>query len=187
MKSAAKATVLTLEETSLVCIKTSAIAAVKASLLSSAQPARNHADSAQYFKELLIGTESIGSGTFGEVSFVASGRFLVSKRFWTGVHLLSSDWAFVCNQMCQQRSDGGTPSRRSGNCCVAQHPVAQHPVAQHPVACYLNYCLVQIANEMAMLCLVEHPFVVSIQAVSQDSMYTYLVVDLAPGGSALPR
>ena len=45
----------------------------------------------------------------------------------------------------------------------------------------------QIANEMAMLCLVEHPFVVSIQAVSQDSMYTYLVMDLAPGGSSLPR
>ena len=45
----------------------------------------------------------------------------------------------------------------------------------------------QIANEMAMLCLVEHPFVVSIQAVSQDSMYTYLVMDLAPGGRSLPR
>lgn len=177
MKSAAKATVLTLEETSLVCINASAIAAAKASLLSSAQPARNHADSAQYFKELLIGTESIGSGTFGEVSFVASGHFVVSKRSGTGVHLLSSDWAFACNQMCQQSSDGRTPSRRSGNCSVAQHPVA----------CYLNYCLVQIANEMAMLCLVEHPFVVSIQAVSQDSMYTYLVMDLAPGGSALPR
>ena len=79
MKSAAKATVLTLEETSLVCINTNAVDAAKASLLSSAQPACNHADSAQYFKELLIGTESIGSGTFGEVCFVASGHFFVSN------------------------------------------------------------------------------------------------------------
>jgi hypothetical protein len=73
MKSAAKATVLTLEETSLVCINASAIAAAKTSLLLSAQPARNHSNSAQHFKELLIGTESIGSGTFGEVSFIARG------------------------------------------------------------------------------------------------------------------
>ena len=119
MKSAAKATVLTLEETSLVCINASAIAAAKTSLLSSAQPARNHADSAQYFKELLIGTESIGSGTFGEVSFVASGHFFVSKGSGAGVHLLSSNRAIPCNQMCRQSSDGGSPSRRSGNCCAA--------------------------------------------------------------------
>ena len=130
MKSAAKATVLTLEETSLVCINASAIAAAirinasaiaaaKTSLLSSALPARNHADSAEYFKELLIGTESIGSGTFGEVSFVASGHFFMSKRSGAGVHLLSSVRAIACNQMCQQRSDGWSSSRQPGNCCAA--------------------------------------------------------------------